>query len=67
MKSSRIMRNTAPAALVIAQDTYKEDHVCIIIEKYGASVKIEPKWKLCEIDYFIGEFMKVYKLWYWCQ
>ena len=43
MNSSRIMRNTAPAALVIAQDTYKEDHVCIIIEKYGASVKIEPK------------------------
>ena len=43
MKSSRIMRNSAPAALAIAQDTYKENHFRIIIEKYGANVKIQPK------------------------
>ena len=43
MKSSRIMRNSAPAALEIAQDTYKENHFRIIIEKYGANVKIQPK------------------------
>ena len=43
MKSSRIMRNFAPAALAIAQDIYKEDHFRVIIEKYGASVKIKPK------------------------
>ena len=43
MKSSRIMRNFAPAALAIAQDIYKEDHFRVIIKKYGASVKIKPK------------------------
>ena len=43
MKSSRIMLNSAPAALAIAQDIYKENHFRIIIEKYGASVKINPK------------------------
>ena len=43
MKSSRIMRNFAPAALAIPQDIYKEDHFPIIIEKYCASVKIKSK------------------------
>ena len=42
MKSSRIMRNSVPVALAIAQDIYKEDHFRIIIKKYGASVKIKP-------------------------
>ena len=64
MKSSRTMRNSAPAALAIAQDIYKEDYFRIIIEKYSVSVKIKPKWKLCEIDYFTGKFIKVYKLRY---
>ena len=56
------MRNFAPAAPAIAQDIYKEDHFCIIIEKYDASVKIRPTWNLWEIDYFTWKFMKVYKL-----
>ena len=43
MKFSRIMRNFAPAALVIAQDLYKADHFRIIVEKYCASVKLKPK------------------------
>ena len=43
MKSSRIMRNSAPVALAIAQDIYEEDHFCIIIKNYGAGVKIKPK------------------------
>ena len=43
MKFSRIMRNSAPAALVIAQGIYNEDHFRIIIQKYCASVKIKPK------------------------
>ena len=33
MKSSRLMRNFAPAALAIAQGIYKEDHFRIIIGK----------------------------------
>ena len=37
------MLKSAPAALAIAQDIYKEDNFCIIIEKYCASVKIKPK------------------------
>ena len=28
------MRNSAPVALAMAQDIYKEDHFRIIIEKY---------------------------------
>ena len=43
MKSSHIMRNIAPDVLAIAQDIYKKDHFRIIIEKYGASVKIKRK------------------------
>ena len=42
MKSSR---NSAPVGLLIAQDIYKEYHFRIIIEKYGASVKIKPEIK----------------------
>ena len=43
MKSPHSIHNSAPAALAIAQDMYKEDHFRIIIEKYGAMVKIKPK------------------------
>ena len=43
MKSSRIMRNSVPDALAIAQDIYKEDHFHIIIETNGARLKIKPK------------------------
>ena len=43
MKFSHIMRNFAPTALAIAQDSYKEDYFRIIIEKYCASEKIKPK------------------------
>ena len=42
-KFSRIMRNSAPAALEIAQDIYNKDHFRIIIRKYCASVKFKPK------------------------
>ena len=64
MKFSHIMRNFAPTALAIAQDSYKEDYFRIIIEKYCASEKIKPKQKLCEMDYVTGKFMKECKLRY---
>ena len=67
MKFSRIMRNFTPAALAIAKDLYKEDHIRIIIGKYSASRKLKPKQKLCEMDYVSGKFIKVYKLWYQYQ
>ena len=43
IKSSRIMGNSAPAALAIPQDIYKEDYFRINIENYDARVKIKPK------------------------
>ena len=43
MKFSRIMGNSSPIFLAIAQDMYKEDHFRIITEKYVANVKIKPK------------------------
>ena len=62
MKSSRIMRNFAPAALANAYCMYQEDHFCIMIEKYSATIKKKIEKKLCEMDYFTRKFMKVYKL-----
>ena len=41
----KFSRNSAPVGLLIAQDIYKEYHFRIIIEKYGASVKIQPEIK----------------------
>ena len=43
IKSSRLMGNSAPAAVAIAQDIYKEDSFRINIENYDARVKIKPK------------------------
>ena len=43
LKSSRIMRIPAPAALAFAQDIYKEYYFRIIIERSGTSMKIKPK------------------------
>ena len=52
------MRNFVPATLAIAQDIDKEDHFCIIIEKYCVSVKIKPKRKMkYEMDYVTEKLM----------
>ena len=56
------MRNFAPAASANAQYIYQENHFCIMIEKYRATMKKKIEKKLSEMDYFTRRFMKVYKL-----
>ena len=37
------MRKFVPPASTIAQMIYKKDYFYIVVEKYGASLKIKPK------------------------
>ena len=56
MNLSRVMCNSALAGFAIAQDIYRL--FSYFHKKCSTSLKIKPKQKLCEMDYFTGKLMK---------